>query len=160
MLMKKQIIQTQGDGVEPEAETGWLNVEEAAQVELESEDPAHPIEAALVPGLGGGWRAAAAGPQTIRLLFFEPVPVSRILLEFEEGERERTQEFVLRWRGREDSAFREIVRQQWNFSPSGNTKEREEFRVELARVSVLEVRIIPDISGGDARASLARWRVG
>jgi len=50
--------------------------------------------------------------------------------------------------------FREIVRQQWNFSPPTSTRESEEYRVELSEVTVLELTIVPDISGGAARASL------
>jgi hypothetical protein len=38
----------------------------------------------------------------------------------------RTQEFVLRWSRDTGHSFREIVRQQWNFSPSGGTREVED----------------------------------
>jgi hypothetical protein len=50
--------------------------------------------------------------------------------------------------------LREIVRQQWNFSPPHTTTEVEEYRVELSDVSVLELTITPDIAGGMARTSL------
>ena len=33
------------------------------------------------------------------------------------------------------------------------------YRVELAGVTVLELAIVPDKSGGEARASLAQWRL-
>lgn len=36
----------------------WLNVEGLAEVEISSEDAAHPIESALLPGQVSGWRAA------------------------------------------------------------------------------------------------------
>ena len=49
----------------------WLDLQRLAQVELTSEDAAYPIEAALIPSAGPGWRAAQAGEQTIRLLFDE-----------------------------------------------------------------------------------------
>ncbi len=39
----------------------WLNVEGLAEVEVTSEDAAHPIESALLPGRASGWRAA--GPK-------------------------------------------------------------------------------------------------
>ena len=45
----------------------WLNVEGLAEVEITSEDAAHPIELALLPGQVSGWRAAGPGKQTIRL---------------------------------------------------------------------------------------------
>jgi len=66
----------------------------------------------------------------------------------------RTQEFVLRWSPNLEGALREIVRQQWNFSPPHTTMEVEEYRVELSDVTVLKLTITPDIAGGAARASL------
>ena len=36
---------------------------------------------------------------------------------FQEDEQERTQEFVLRWSPDGGQSYREIVRQQYNFSP-------------------------------------------
>jgi hypothetical protein len=77
-----------------------------------------------------------------------------ISLVFEENETGRTQEFVLRWSPNGDSSLKEIVRQQWNFSPPESTREVEEYRVDLSNVSVLELIIKPNIGGGVARASL------
>ncbi|MGA7194474.1 MAG: hypothetical protein WBW94_12665 [Anaerolineales bacterium] len=138
----------------------WLNVEELAEVEITSEDAAHPIESALVPGGSSGWRAAGPGKQTIRLLFAQPQLLRRICLDFVETDVERTQEYVLRWSADGGQSFREIVRQQWNFSPRGTTSEKEDLQVELPGVTVLELNIIPNISGGNAIASLARLRLG
>jgi hypothetical protein len=56
-------------------------------------------------------------------------------------------------------SFREIVRQQWNFSPPGTVRETEDYAVELPDVTVLELRILPDQSGGKACASLASFRL-
>ena len=41
--------------------------------------------------------------------------------------------------------FREIVRQQWNFSPQGSTSEIEDYGVGLPGVSALELTITPDL---------------
>jgi hypothetical protein len=157
--MRKRIISPVQQGtVIPDQD--WLNVEELAEVEITSEDTAHPIESALVPGGSSGWRAAGPGKQTIRLLFAQPQRLSRICLDFVETHVERTQEYVLRWSADGGKSFREIVRQQWNFSPQGTTSEKEDLQVELTGVTVLELNIIPDISGGNAIASLARLRLG
>jgi len=137
----------------------WLDVQRLAQVELTSEDAAYPIEAALMPSAGSGWRAAQAGEQTIRLLFDEFQRVRRIQLVFQEDQQARTQEFVLRWSPDGGQSYREIVRQQYNFSPPGVTHEFEDYAVDLAGVAALELRIVPDISGGEARASLAQLRI-
>jgi hypothetical protein len=137
----------------------WLNMEGLAEVEITSEDAAHPIESALLPGRASGWRAAGPGKQTIRLLFANPQRLRRIWLNFVEPRTERTQEYVLRWSPDGGQSYREIVRQQWNFGPQGATSETEDLHVELPAVTVLELSIIPDISGGNAFASLAQLRL-
>ncbi len=124
--------------------------------ELTSEDPEFPIESALLPRNESSWRAAAPGEQTIRLIFNSPQRIQRIRLEVIEPSVERTQEFVLRWSADGGKSFREIVRQQWNFNPAGATHQVEDYRVDLPAAAVIELTIIPDTSGGDARASLAR----
>jgi hypothetical protein len=65
----------------------------------------------------------------------------------------------LRWSADGGRSFQEIVRQQWNFSPHGATRDTEDHRVDLPAVTVLELSIIPDASGGNARASLAQLRL-
>jgi len=144
-----------------ERETGspeddWLDLESLADVEVTSEEVAHPIEAALLSGHGSGWRAGAPGKQTIRLLFTRPQRLRRICLSYVEPTARRTQEYVLRWSADGGRSYREIVRQQWNFSPPGAISETEDHRVDLPAVTALELTIIPDMSGGNASASLAR----
>jgi hypothetical protein len=156
--MRKRIIATDQQAAAA-PDHGWLNVEELAEVEISSEDEAHPIESALLPSDSSGWRAAVPGKQTIRLLFTRPQQLRRIRLNFLESRTERTQEYVLRWSADGGKSFREIVRQQWNFSPQGATSEMEDYQVELPAVTVLELSIIPDISGGNAIASLAQLRI-
>ena len=141
------------------ADQDWLNVEALAEVEITSEDAAHPIESALLPGRASGWRAAGPGKQTIRLLFAAPQHLRRIWLHFVETHIGRTQEYALRWSPDGGESFREIVRQQWNFSPEGATSQTEDHHVDLPAVTVLEVSIIPDTSGGPALASLAQLRL-
>ena len=92
-------------------------------------------------------------------MFDEPQSLGRVRLLFEEESRGRTQEFVLRWSPDGGRTYREVVRQQYTFSPPGTTREAEEYRVALDGVTALELRIIPDIDGGDARASLKLLRL-
>jgi len=132
-----------------------LDLSTTGLVEVTSEDKDYPIESALIPGRSEkGWRAAEPGTHTIRLIFDRPQQLKRIVLVFEEEETSRTQEFVLRWSPDRDGTLREVVRQQWHFSPPHTITEVEEYRAELADVTVLEMTIIPDIAGGLARASL------
>jgi len=138
---------------------GWLDLDRIAVVEVTSEDKEYPVECALVLGETRGWRASDSGSQTVRLVFDTPQKLTRIALVFEESATERTQEFVLRWSPDSGSSFREIVRQQWNFSSPSSIREVEEFEVGLSEVTVLELVIVPDISRGSARASLQSLRV-
>lgn len=71
----------------------------------------------------------------------------------------RTQEFVLRASSNPGGPFREIVRQQWNFSAPASTQEIEEYSVKLSDVGLLELTIVPDISGRAVRASLKSLRL-
>jgi hypothetical protein len=141
------------------AEENWLDLEAMAQVELTSEDPACPIEGALLPNELPGWRAAAPGTQSIRLLFHQPQQLRRILLRFEEPADSRTQEFVLRWSPDGGRSSRDIVRQQYTFSPEGSVTEVEDFKIDLRSVTALELTINPDQDRGQAYASLAEWRL-
>ncbi len=153
--MRKRII-TQGtmDVIPPEQD--WLDLENLAEAEVTSEDASHPIESALKPGEGPGWRASESGQQTVRLLFDKPLQVRHIRLVFKEDEQDRTHEFVLRWSSDDGRSYREIVRQQYNFSSPHNTLEIEEYAVDLDGLTALELSIVPDISGGRARASVAQ----
>lgn len=155
--MRKRIIGSPGRSA---SDPNWLNLEGIAEVEITSEDRAHPIESAMQPGAGPGWRAEHGGEQIIRIVFDQPQRLQRIRLRFVETDVERTQECLLRWSGDRGLSFRDIARQQWNFSPSGSTRELEDYRVDLSGVTVLELQIVPDQRGGDARASMAEIRLG
>jgi hypothetical protein len=152
--MRKRMITQGTQGILPPDED-WLDLENLAQVELTSEDASQPIESALKPGVGPGWRASEPGRQTVRLLFDKPLRVRRVHLVFHEDEQQRTHEFLLRWSSDDGRSYREIARQQYNFSPPDNTREIEDYEVDLVGLTVLEISISPDISGGRARASIA-----
>src|SRR5258706_14039536 len=155
--MRKRFITSPQETVRPHDE-GWLNLERAAVVEVTSEEEGFPIESALVSGETRGWRAAMPGSQTIRLVFDQPQTLGHISLVFEEGETTRAQEFLLRWSADGGRSFREIVRQQWNFSPPQTIREVEEYQVELSDVTALELIIVPHNNGGDARAAIEQLR--
>jgi hypothetical protein len=156
--MRKRLITPIPQDARPRDE-GWLDLDGAAVVEVTSEEKDYPIESALVSGETRGWRAADPGSQTIRLIFDEPQRLTRISLVFEETAIKRTHEFVLRWSPDDGRSFREIVRQQWNFSPPNTTREVEEYQVELSDVTLLELIVMPDNSRGAARASLKNLRL-
>jgi hypothetical protein len=143
----------------PGAEESWLPAEKLSLVEITSEDPEHPIEDALSPGTNPeGWRAGAAGEQTIRVGFGTPLHLSMIHLVFHEGVEQRTQEFSLSWLDADEHEHH-ILRQQYNFSPPDNGTEVENFRVDVHGAAALLLRIRPNIQGGPTRATLAELRL-
>ena len=156
--MRKRLITPTPESIRAHG-PGWLDIERAAVVEVTSEDKDFPVEAAFVSGDSRGWRAAVQGSQTIRLVFDEPQKLSCISVVFEETEAQRTQEFVLRWSPDGGSSLKEIVRQQWNFTPPQSIREAEDYRVDLSNVTLLELVIKPNIAGGAARASLKNLRL-
>jgi hypothetical protein len=164
MFGKEVVISMRKRIVTPDPRTAhtqedWLDLESAATVEVTSEDKDFPIESSFSFHPRQGWRASQPGEQTIRLVFDEPQRLQTISLVFEEDGMTRTQEFVLRASSSAGEPFREIVRQQWNFSAPTSTREIEEYAVELPDVRLLELTIVPDISGGLAHASLKSLRL-
>ena len=147
--MRKQMMDADAKTAERSGTeaNSWMDLEAVAAVEISSEEQRCPIERAL--GLGAdrevstGWRAATPGPQTIRLRFDQPTEIHRIYLHFVEGAKERSQEFSV-YAGSTEGELREVVRQQFAFSPTGATEEVEDYRVELKDVKVFELRVDPD----------------
>ncbi|AEG02892.1 hypothetical protein [Methylomonas methanica] len=156
--MKKRVI---GDieTLIPGKEETWLDLDALASVEISSENPDRPIEAALMPGFNQGWQAGGPGEQIIRLLFAQAQNIRCVQLEFSESALARTQEYVLRMSQDNGASFRDMVRQQWNFSPTGATMESEMHVVDMPGVTTIELTITPDIGNPQAVATLDKMRV-
>jgi hypothetical protein len=147
--MRKSIVSPSSAAAVEKREV-WRDLERIARVEITSEDEHFPIEHALSKTETMGWRAAGTGPQVIRMHFDEPQAIRRIQLHFVEKAAERSQEFAV-YAG-VGTELREVVRQQWSFSPHGSTEEIEDYTVNLDGVTTLELRIDPDRSH-DPKAS-------
>ena len=139
-------------------ESEWLDVTRVARVEASSQDPRHPVEDAFT-STGDGWRAADPGEQVIRIHFHTPRTVARILVVFNEAAVDRMQEFTLSWSSRRGETHRQIARQQFAFRRFGASRALQVYDVELHDATGLELRIVPDMHGGDAFASLAEVRI-
>src|SRR5262245_46696984 len=155
--MRKRIVR-EGRATSGNSEKEWRELQEIATVEVTSADPRFPIESAFISG-GPGWRAGEPGEQRIRLIFDQPTSIRRVQIHFAEADIERTQEFTLAWSSVKGGVTKEIVRQQWNFSPTGSIREVEDYHVTLESVSLLELAIKPDLSNEKALAGLALLRV-
>ena len=160
--MQKEIIgHTAAAAAKTHESAQWLDLESISRVEITSEDEAFPIENALSlnPECNEcGWRAASPGPQTIALVFTVPTHLRRIFAEFIEHGAERSQELVLRYSSAAEKN-REIVRQQWNFSPTGSSQEVEDYTVDLEGITRLELVIDPDRGRDECRATLNALRL-
>jgi hypothetical protein len=141
--MRKSIVSPSAVTATPISDL-WRDLERIARVEISSEDELFPIENALGKKSATGWRAAGTGPQLIRLHFDEPLNIKRLRLHFLDKTAERSQEFAV-YAG-SGAELKEVVRQQWSFSPNGSTEEIEDFTVNLSGITTMEVRIDPDRS--------------
>jgi len=83
--------------------------------------------------------------------------ISRLVYEVEETLRERTQEVRVEVSDDGARTYRQILVQEYNFSPRGATYQREEQRLDLPRVTHLRLTIVPNKSGsGTARLTALR----
>ena len=159
--MRKEIVEHRTTPGKNQRDAEWLDLDSTAHGRITSENPAFPIENAFGTSPERnelGWRAASPGPQTITLSFDAPQRIRRIFLHFMERETERAHEFVLRYSSASETD-REIVRQQWTFSPTGSTQEIEDYEVELESVTKLELVIDPDRGRGHSLATLNALRL-
>ena len=131
----------------PDATTGEIDIAAVATVLVTSEAPDHPIDLAFDYHRGPGgtrWIAGEPGEQTVILAFDAPQTINQILLEVEELEVARTQELQLSLSCDGGKTYRELLRQEFNFSPPGTTFEREKWTVTAQGVTHLRLVIKPD----------------
>jgi hypothetical protein len=157
--MRKQLVGQETQTASKVPDEKWLDLNELAHVDLTSEDPAHPIENALsASNAADGWRASSVGPQTIRIHFDKPQAIRLVHLRFVEREHERAQEFLLSY-ARNGEPKREIVRQQWSFTPNGSNEQVENYLVNATDVVTIELVIDPDRGLNRTPATLAELRI-
>jgi hypothetical protein len=88
------------------------------------------------------------------LAFDTPQAIHRVVLEAEETGAARTQELQLALSTDGGRSYREVLRQEYNFSPPGTTFEREDWAVPAGGVTHLRLVIRPDKGGEFGRASI------
>ena len=145
-MLRKQILGTPppSPSVRGAAEK---DIAAIATVLVTSEDPSHPIDHAFddqrAPG-GSRWIAGQPGEQTVILVFDAPQTIRRVLLDIEEPEVTRVQELDVSVSIDGGETYRELVRQEFNFSPPDTTLEREAWPVNVNAATHLRLRIKPD----------------
>ena len=142
--------------------TGAIDIAGCATIAYSSEQPDHPVEHLLDGHSGlGATRWIGARPDTIEHILVEfdrPQTISRLVYEVEETERERTQEVRVEVSEDGGRTYRQILVQEYNFSPGGATYQREEQRFNLRQISHLRLTIVPN-KHGSGTATLTTFRL-
>ena len=154
-MLRKRIVKVPPSLSVPEP--GEMDIAATAAVQVTSEDPAHPVEHVFDHRRGPGgsrWVAAEPGEQTLLLAFDTPQTIHQIIVEVEELEVSRTQELRLSVSCDGGQSYRELRRQEYNFSPPGTTFEREDWTVLAEGVTHLQLWMKPDKGGKPYSATL------
>jgi hypothetical protein len=127
-----------------------------------SEQSAHPVEHLLDGRSGpGASRWISARPDMIEQIvvqFDQPRAISRLVYEVEEAERERTQEVRVEVSEDGGRTYRQILVQEYTFSPAGATYQREDQRFSLRQASHLRLTVVPN-KNGSGTATLTTLRL-
>jgi len=139
-----------------------IDIASCATIAYSSEELDHPVEHMLDGNSGAGaTRWISARPNTIEHILVEfdrPQAISRLVYEVEEAERERNQEVRVEVSEDGGCTYRQILVQEYNFSPGGATYQREEQRFNLPQVSHLRLTIVPN-KNGSGTATLTTFRL-
>ncbi|MGB6485772.1 MAG: discoidin domain-containing protein [Steroidobacteraceae bacterium] len=149
------------EGADPTALAGEIDIASHAVLAYTSDNSDHPIEN-LIDGHFGRrstfW--AGARPNTtecIVLEFDQPQSVSCLIYEVEECSCERTQEVRVEVSSDGARNYRQVLVQEYTFSPTGATYQREEQRLNVPPITHLRLTIVPDKSGsGTAKLNSLR----
>jgi hypothetical protein len=158
--MRKRLISEQSAtaGDNP----GEMDIAGCALLAYSSEDPAHPLEHLIDGHCGrGGTRWASARPNVTERLVLEfdhPQRISRLVYEVEECHEERTQEVRVEVSTDLGRTYRQVLAQDYTFSPQGATYQHEDLRLDLPAISHLRLTIVPN-KGGSGVATLTSLRL-
>lgn len=159
--MRKRIIETgqpAGSGSDP----GELDLPAIATALVTSEAPDHPVQNAFDGSSGpmaSRWIAATPGEQTLILQFDSPQLIRRVDLEVREDDATRTQELALSVSADGGHTYRELLRQEYNFSPPSTVCERESWSTTAPGTTHLRLWIKPDKGGRACRATVTALRI-
>jgi hypothetical protein len=154
-MLRKQIVPRRS--AESGPLDGEISIADVATVQVTSEEAEHPIDNAFDHNRGPGgtrWVAAGPGEQTVILCFDRPQTIRTIGVEIEELVVSRTQELAVSVSSDGGRSYRELVRQEFNFSPPGTSFERERWSNSTGPVTHVRLDIKPDKGGVVGRATL------
>jgi hypothetical protein len=144
------------------ATTGEIDIAGCATIAYSSEKPDHPVEHLLDASFGPrATRWISAHPNTIEHILVEfdrPQAIARLVYEVAEAMHERTQEIHVEVSEDGGRTYRQILVQEYNFSPRGATYQREEQRINLENVTHLRLTVVPN-KRGSGSATLTALRL-
>jgi hypothetical protein len=150
------------EGANQAAFGGEIDIARHAVLAYTSDDPDHPIEN-LIDGHYGRRSTFWAGAKPnstewIVVEFDQPQSVSRLIYEVEECSCERTQEVRVEISSDGARSYRQVLVQEYTFSPAGATFQREEQRLNVPPITHLRLTIVPN-KGGSGPAKLNSLRL-
>jgi hypothetical protein len=158
--LRKRLISEQSS-TSPER-LGEIDIAGEATIAYSSENPDHPLEHLIDRHFGrGGTRWAGARQDTterIVLEFDHPQRISRLVYEVEECWQERTQEVRVEVSTDHGRTYRQVLAQEYTFSPQGATFQHEDLRLDLAAITHLGLTVVPN-KGGSGVATLTSLRL-
>ena len=157
--VRKRLLPKEGEN--PAAFAGEIDIASHAVLAYTSEDPGHPIDN-LIDGHYGRHSTFWAGAKentTERIIveFDQPQSVSWMIYEVEDCVCARTQEMRVEVSSDGGRTYRQVLVQEYTFSPAGATFQREVQRLNLPPISCLRLTIVPDKHGsGPAKLNSLR----
>jgi hypothetical protein len=146
----------------PPGRSGEIDIARHATLAYSSEDPDHLLEHLIDGHCGrGATRWASARPNTaerIVLEFDDPQRISRLVYEVEECSQPRTQEVRVEVSTDHGRTYRQVLAQDYTFSPQGATFQHEDLRLDLPAITHLSLTIVPN-KGGSGVATLTSLRL-
>ena len=160
--IRKRLLQQDGNAA-PATTAGALDLAAIAAIAFSSEDPQHPVEHMLDGTTGPGAKAwRGAHPDSVEQIIIDfdaPQTISRLVYEVEEAAQHRTQEIRIAVSTDGGVSYRDILVQEYVFSPQGATFQREDLRFALEGVTALRLTVMPHKSGSGVATltSLHLW---
>ena len=147
--IRKRLMSEQN--LRPPERLGEIDIANHATLAYSSEDPAHPVEHLIDGHYGRGsthWASARTNTtERIVLEFDHPQQISCLVYEVEECQQERTQEVLVEVSSDHGRTYRQLLVQEYTFSPQGAIFQHEELRLELPAITHLMLTIVPNKSG-------------
>jgi hypothetical protein len=159
--IRKHLMMSEQRSTFPES-SGEIDIAKHAMLGYSSEDPHHPLDHLIDGRCGrGGTRWASARPNATELIVLEfdrPQRISHLVYEVEECRQARTQEVRVEVSADGGRTYRQVLAQDYTFSPQGATFQHEDLRLDLAALTHLSLTIVPN-KDGSGIASLTSLRL-